>query len=107
MHKPEKDLRPIITNYNAMCDNAHSFLKKLIEPIAQKCNYLIDGPNKFKDKFLPNCKKFDEKNYEILSFDAKKAFNVSKHRSGYFGNIKIIYKNPGNYFKDKDENNRP
>ena len=98
MHKPEKDLRPIITNYNAMCDNAHSFLKKLREPIAQKCNYLIDGPNKFKDKFLPNCKKFDEKNYEILSFDAKKLFTSVNTDRVISEILKIIYKKPRSIF---------
>ena len=30
LHKPDNKLRPIITGYNSMVDNAHIFLKKLI-----------------------------------------------------------------------------
>ena len=63
-----------------MVDNAHEFLKKLIEPIAKKCSFLIDGPHMFKEKFLPKCKNFDSDKYEILSFDATKLYTSIKHK---------------------------
>ena len=106
LHKPEKDLRPIITGYNSMVDNAHEFLKKLIEPIAKKCSFLINCPHMFQEKFQPKCKNFDSDKYEILSFDATKLYtsvNTNRVISEIF---KIIYKNPTDYFKDKDENGR-
>ena len=90
-----------------MVDNAHEFLKKLIEPIAKKCSFLIDGPHMFKEKFLPKCKNFDSDKYEILSFDATKLYTSVNTNRVISEILKIIYKNPTVYFKDKDEDGRP
>ena len=61
----------------------------------------------FKDKFLPNCKNLDHNRYEILSFDATKLFTSVNTTMVISEILKIIYKNPAEYFEDKDEDGRP
>ena len=68
---------------------------------------MIDGPHMFKDKCLPNCKNFDQKKYEILSFDATKLYTSINTTRVISEVLKIIYKNPAQYFKDKDEEGGP
>ena len=58
-HKPNKDLRPIITHYNSLVANAQLFIKKLIQPIANDCKYAINSPKQFKERFLPDTLKFN------------------------------------------------
>ena len=61
----------------------------------------------FTDKFLPNCKNIDHNRYEILSFDATKLFTSVNTTRVISEILKIIYKNPAEYFKDKDVDGRP
>ena len=106
LHKPDNKLRPIITGYNSMVDNAHIFLKKIIQPMAKECTFLVDDPKIFKERFLQDCPKFDEKIHEIVSFDAKSLYTSINTTRVISEILKTIYKNPSLYFTDKDENNK-
>jgi hypothetical protein len=57
--KYHKEIRPIVTHYNSIVANAQIFIKQLILPIAKSCKYAIDSPKKFKERFLPDTKKFN------------------------------------------------
>ena len=80
---------------------------KLIAPIAAKCTYLVDGPKTFKERFLPDCEKFDIRKHEIITLDAKSLYTLINKNRVISEILKIIYQNPAAFFKDKDENNRP
>ena len=106
LHKPDNKLRPIITGYSSMVDNAHKWIQKLILPIAKECRFLVDSPKMFKERFLKDCDKFDEKIHQIISFDAKSLYTSVNTDRVISEILKIIYKKPALYFKDKDENGR-
>ena len=36
-HKPERDIRPIITHYDSIVANSQVYIKNLIQPIAKMC----------------------------------------------------------------------
>ena len=90
-----------------MVYNAHEYIKKLIAPIAEKCTYLVDGPKTFKERFLPDCKKFDIRKHEIITLDAKSLYTSINTNRVISEILKKIYRNPAAFFKDKVENNRP
>ena len=55
---------------------------------------------------MPDSLKFNSEIHEIVSIDAKQLFtsiNVNRTISHI---LKVIYKNPSNFFKEKDENNQ-
>jgi hypothetical protein len=95
----------ISKSYNLKVANAQIFIKKLILPIAKNCKYAIDSPKKFKDQFLADTKKINPQTHRIISIDATKVYtsiNVNRTISDI---LKIIYKNPSNFFNEKDEFN--
>ena len=106
LHKEKKDLRPIITGYNSMVDNAHEFIKNLLEPISKNCDFSTDGPKQVKERLLKDCKNFNSSVHEIVSFDASKLYTSVNTTRVISEILKIIYKNPSDFFKEKDENDR-
>ena len=104
-HKPERDIRPIIKHYDLIVANSQVYIKNLIQPIGKMCEFAIDSPKKFKERFLPDSLKFDPKKHEIITIDACKLFtsiNVNRTISHI---LEIIYKTPESFFKEKDKNN--
>jgi hypothetical protein len=61
-HKPEKDIRPIITHYNSIIAHILTYIKNLMQPIAKECEFAIDSPKKFKERFSLDSLKFDPEN---------------------------------------------
>ena len=81
LHKTGHPLRPIISSINSITTGAERFLKNLICPILEKCEYSIDSTKSFKEKFLNDRVKFDDEKHEIFSIDAVSLFtsiNVSR-----------------------------
>jgi hypothetical protein len=61
----------------------------------------------FKERFLKDIDKFDYNLHEIVTFDATSLYTSINTIKVISEILKIIYKNPGEFFKDKDENSRP
>ena len=97
LHKTGHCLRPIITT------GAERFLKKLICPLLEKCEYSVDSTKKFKEKFLNDRVNFDFKKHEVFSIDAVSLFtsiNVSRTIEFILDNI---YDDLDLYFPQKEE----
>ena len=107
LHKPSKKLRPIVTGYNSMVANAHEYIKNLISPIAKNCSFLVEDPKTFKERFLKDIDKFDNNLHEIVTFDATSLYTSINTNRVISEILKIIYKNPDKFLKDKDQNGRP
>ena len=60
----------------------------------------------FKERILADSEKFDEQIHEVLSFDAKRLFTSVNTTRVISEILKIIYKNPGLYFQEKDVDGR-
>ena len=79
-HKPDKELRPIITHYNSIVANSQIFIKNLIQNVAKDCKFAIDSHKKFKERFLTDSLKFDSTKHNIISIDACKLFYKYKRK---------------------------
>ena len=58
-HKQGAPLRPIGTGYSHIVDGAEHYLKNILEPLLNKCTYLVDRQKTFKNKFLTEKNKFN------------------------------------------------
>ena len=104
--KSVRGLRGIVTGYNSLVGKTERWLKKLLTPLLEKCDLLIDSNKTFKKRFLEERKKFEEKNHEIVSYDAKQLFhsvNVDRVIS-YI--LSEIYKSPRKFFRERNENGK-
>ena len=80
-----------------------NFLKDMLSPLLKDCQYLIDSPKQFKNKFLPLITQFTHETHVVVSFDAVKLFhNVDVVRTVNFV-MKEIFTKPREFFKDKDK----
>ena len=99
-HKPNKELRLIITHYDSIVANSQIFIKNLIQTLAKDCKFAIDSPKKFKERFIPDSLKFDSTKHKIVSIDACKLFtsiNVNRTISHILEIIQIT----GYFFQGK------
>ena len=63
-------------------------------------------PKTGKERLLKDCKNFNSSVHEIVSFDASKLYTSVNTTRVISEILKIIYKNPSNFFKEKDINGR-
>ena len=68
-HKDGAPLRPIATGYSHLVHGAELYLKKILEPLINKCTYLVDSQKAFKTRFLTEKTKFISNDHEIVTFD--------------------------------------
>ena len=64
---------------------------------------MVDDPKMFKKRFLADSKKYDENIHELIGFDKKGLFTSINTTRVISEILKIVYKNPNLYFKEKDE----
>ena len=101
LHKKGEPLRGLATAYDALVSNAETFLKVLLKPISEECNFSIKNNKTFKEKFLKDQKNFDHKIHRVLSADISQMYcNINVVRC-----VSIIldkvYGNPVKYFNFK------
>ena len=76
----------------------------MLSPLSKLCEYLIDDPKKFKEKFLPITENFDLSQYTMVKFDAIKLFTCVDIELVLDFVLKQIYVRPRDFFKDQDKN---
>jgi hypothetical protein len=101
LHKKSEPLRSFATAYDALVFNAENFLKVLLKPISEECNFLIKNNKIFKENLLKDRKNFDHKIHRVISADI----------SQMYSNINVVpcvsiipdkmYENPVKYFNFK------
>ena len=103
MHKPESPLRPISQGYASLTNKAEKFLNKMLSPLSNLCEYLINDPKQFKERFLPITEIFDPSEHTVVSFDATKLFTSVDIEEVVDFALKQIYVRPRTFFNDKNK----
>ena len=97
-------MRPIATGYSHLVHGAELYLKKILEPLINKCTYLVDSQKAFKTRFLSEKTQFISNDHEIVTFDIKAMYpniNITK-TINYI--IATIFRAPQTYFKQEKDN---
>jgi hypothetical protein len=85
-------------------DGAENYLKNILEPLLNKCSFLVDSQTAFKNKFLTEKIKFDPNQHELVSFDIKAMYpNINVTRTVSYI-IATIFRDPTSYFKQERDN---
>ena len=103
-HKEGAPLRPIAKGYSHLVHRAELYLKKILEPLINKCTYLVDSQKAFKTRFLVEKDKFINSDHEIVTFDIKAMYpNINLTKTiNYI--ITTIFRAPQTYFKQEKDN---
>ena len=106
-HKVNEPIRGICTGYNSLVSNSETFLKKLLQPLVDECQYSINNQINFKTKFLEDKTKFDPKIHRVISVDIVSMYsNVNVPRTiSYI--LDKIFENPEKYFPFKNKQGTP
>ena len=69
LHKPDARVKAIVFSLNSITSGAEVFLKGIVKPFLNKCEFSLDSTKFFNEKFLSGRMKFDSKIYEVVSYD--------------------------------------
>ena len=94
IHEPDIPVRSIVSSVNSVTSGAEIFLKRLVQPILNQCNFSGNSTKEFKNRFEKDIRK-----HELVSYDAVSLYtsvNVSRTIE-YI--IKIRYEDPITFFR--------
>ena len=100
-------MRPIISGRNSLTSGCETYLLNLIQPLLKNCQYSISSTKEFKEKFGSIRDKFDPRQYEIVSYDAKSLFPSINLPRTVKHIIRQIYRDIPTFFPINDETPLP
>ena len=103
-HKVNEPIRGICTGYNSLVSNSEKFLKTLLQPLVEECEFSLTNQIEFKNQFLEDKVNFNPKIHQIISVDIERMYsNVNVPRTiSYI--LDKIYENSEKYFPFKNKN---
>ena len=81
-HKINEPIRGICTGYNSLVSNSEKFLKTLLQPLVDECEFSINNQIEFKNQFLEDKDNFNPKIHRVISVDIEQMYsNVNVPRT--------------------------
>lgn len=74
LHKSSEHLRGN-ASYDSMVNNAETFLKKLIKPLLNECEFSLKNTKHFKETFFTKIENFDPKIHRVIAIDIKQMYS--------------------------------
>ena len=92
-----------MSSLNSVTIGAEEYLKGLVKPILNGCDFALGSTKQFKEKFLKDIMKFDPKLHDVISYDAVSLYtsvNVERTVNYIFD---IIYTDPVKFFPESEK----